>query len=68
MRKFPSSGERNFRIARPEAGIAAVVARYEAEKVRGTEPLVRLNLESAGNPDLVQQKLTEIEMILEGFQ
>ena len=89
MRKFPSSGERNFKIADPEAASAAVVARYNEEKIRddrsdgvsfefdawrfnlrasNTEPLVRLNVESDGNPDLVQQKLAEIEGILKVYQ
>jgi phosphomannomutase len=81
MRRFPSSGEVNFRIADPGAAIAEVVAAYAPDarsrddtdgtslafddwrfnlRMSNTEPLVRVNVESRGDPGLVARRLAEL--------
>jgi len=82
---FPSSGEINFKLGRPEEGIVRVVKYFEAkalckEEIDGvtlefktwrfnlrksnTECVVRLNMESRSNPQLIQVKLKKISELL----
>ena len=87
MRAFPASGEINRKVK----DAAAVLARVEAEYVRGsaavdrtdglsvelgdwrfnlrssnTEPLLRLNVESRGDPALMRAKTAELLALLGG--
>jgi len=37
-------------------------------RASNTEPLLRLNVESMGNPQTVEQRVTEIEMLIKGTE
>ena len=88
-RRFPASGEINFRVADTTEAIAAVEARLAPSAVsvnrldgltlefdrwrvnlRGsnTEPLLRLNIESRADPDLIAEKVMEISALVGGTQ
>lgn len=85
MRRFPCSGEINFRVPDATASIDAVRRKYAslspAEdgtdgysadfgewrfnlRSSNTEPLVRLNVESRGNPRLVADRVEEIRRVM----
>ncbi len=85
-KRFPCSGELNYKVENAKAIMQAVEAAYlplnpivdptdgigyEFKEWRmnmrtsNTEPLLRLNIESRGNPELVAQKVKEIEAIIE---
>jgi len=85
-KRFPCSGELNYKVTNAKAIMQAVEAAYlplnpvidptdgigyEFKEWRmnmrtsNTEPLLRLNVESRGNPELVAAKVKEIEAIIE---
>lgn len=85
MRRYPSSGEINFRLDDPDAAIARVIEQFDNGKAArddtdglsleypdwrfnlrrsNTEPVVRLNVESRGDPALVQARVTQIADLL----
>lgn len=85
IRRFPSSGEINFRLDDPDAAIARVIDRLGKDKAArddtdglslefpdwrfnlrssNTEPVVRLNVESRGDPALVRARVDQIADLL----
>ncbi len=88
MKRFPCSGEINFKVADSHAAIDAIDQRYAGlspvvDHVDGvsadfgewrynlrrsnTEPLLRLNIETRGNAQLLSERVGEIEEIIRGF-
>lgn len=88
MRKFPSSGEINYRVPDAAAVLAAVRSRYEPGSIgidftdglsidlrdwrlnlrsSNTEPLIRLNIESRGNPLMLKEKTEEVLQLIESI-
>jgi phosphomannomutase len=86
-RRFPASGEINFRVGDTAEAIATVEARLAPEalsldrldgltlefpqwrlNLRGsnTEPLLRLNIESRADADLIERKVAEISGLVGG--
>lgn len=88
MRRFPCSGEINFKVVDSQVAIDAIGRRYAGlsqvvDHVDGisadfgewrynlrrsnTEPLLRLNVETRGNVQLLSDRVTEIEGIIRGI-
>jgi phosphomannomutase len=86
-RRFPSSGEINFRVADAPSAIAAVEAALapaarSTDRLDGltlefadwrlnvrasnTEPLLRLNVETLGNRDLLERRVAEVSALVGG--
>lgn len=84
--RFPTSGEKNFKIADPAAALAQIEARLGPEaceisradglsldfgtwrmnlRPSGTEPLVRLNIETRADPALLAQQRARVQALLE---
>ena len=88
MKKFPSSGEYNFKIIEPPKAISEVIDAYKKDALiedrsdgvslefndwrfnlrsSNTEPVVRLNIESRNDTQMVNEKFKEISSILDQF-
>ena len=85
---YPSSGEINRKLTKPEQAIAAILAQYQSEALvidktdgisvefsdwrfnlrqSNTEPVLRLNVESRGNVELMTQKTKDLLAIIEQY-
>ncbi len=85
MRRFPCSGEINFKVASTEASVQNVMSRFADQnpvldmtdgisadfgewrfnlRASNTEPLLRLNVETRANIDLLQDRVQQISDLL----
>jgi len=85
QQKFPSSGEINFTMKKPEKMIEKILKYFQNQylyydyfdglslvfedwrfnlRISNTEPLVRLNIETKENLDLLNHRIEELSKIL----